>query len=141
MPAASQIGVAVSIPFAKMAPRLKIKEDARMSNPYAEYETAIAEIRRCTENATGLYTVVRDAANLLRDWKTASVTGVPGAAAPPGVATVSPTLTISGATWPTAAQIGRTLADWHFSKQRLRAAYERIPQHLRGQVRPPEQYL
>jgi hypothetical protein len=55
-----------------MAPRLKIKEEARMSNPYAEYETAITEIRRCTENATGLYTVVRDAANLLRDWKTAS---------------------------------------------------------------------
>jgi len=70
---------------------------------------------------------------LLRDWRTASVTGVPGAAAPPGVATVSPTLTIFGATWPTAAQIGRTLADWHFAKQRLRAAYERIPQYLRGQ--------
>jgi hypothetical protein len=112
-----------------------------MSNPFAEYEMAIAEIRRCTENATDIYAVVRDAAHLLRDWKSASVTSVPGAASPSGMPAVSPTLTISGATWPTAAQIARTLADWHFAKQRLRDAFERIPKHQRGQVRPPEQYL
>jgi len=90
-----------------------------MSNPFAEYETAITEIKRCTDNATHIYAVVRDAAHLLRDWKTASVTSVPGDAVRPDVATISPALTISGATWPTAAQIARTLADWHFAKQLL----------------------
>jgi hypothetical protein len=69
------------------------------------------------------------------------VTGVPGAAFPRGMTTTSPTLTISGTTSPTAAQIGRTLADWHSAKQRLRQAYEQIPQNMRGQVRPPEHYF
>ncbi len=112
-----------------------------MSNPFAEYDTAITEIRRCTESATQIYAVVRDAARLLQNWKSASVTGVGGAADRSDAETASSTLTISGTTWPTAAQIARTLADWHLAKRRLRDAYERVPIHLRGQVGPPEQYL
>ena len=112
-----------------------------MSDAIKNYETAVAEILKCTAKARDVAAVVEQGARLLQDWKTTLIVGVPEIEFMPDASTVVPTLTISASTWPTAADIGKALSDWHLAKMRLVAAYEKIPKVYRRTTQPPRAYL
>lgn len=117
-----------SVPAAPRTP------DERRPSPEATYREALDNLQQQEQEVLHMVKIVQDAAKSLERWPAVHVAHS-GAGFPKEVTMVG--RVIDGSLWPTAAQLGDTLAAWHSAAEAARVAWAHVPREARPTLPPP----
>jgi nucleotide-binding universal stress UspA family protein len=115
------------------SPAPPLPDDRRPSSSET-YLDAIRKVQEREREVLRLVTTIQEAAKHLERWQAVHVAH--GGAGFPKEVTMTGR-TIDASSWPTAPQLGNTLAAWHSAAETARVAWVHVPQERRADLPPP----